>query len=79
MKYVIFESPNGFEVPIIFPSLFQHFEIADKFKCYKPISGGEIDVTEKGEIITFGTALTIKKCFRKKDNWIIKSCFNIDR
>lgn len=42
MKYIIFDTGSGLEIPVIFPELLSHLQVRQAFRGYEPVGAGFI-------------------------------------
>ena len=76
MKYIIFETSGGLEVPIIFPCTIKHDEVKLADLGAKPIRAGMISIDYKGKIHCNGESLDLKlKSDPEQDSHWINRCF----
>ena len=61
MKYIIFSDPEGFEYPIIFPTLWAHSEVAGKLALpkQKVIAAGFIQTGADGRLECLGRSSSL--------------------
>jgi len=71
MKYIIFDS-DGIEVPILFPEIIQHVDIAAKLYRMKPVSAGFVQTTPVG-LLAYGYSTSLHLESRLEDSKIINS------
>jgi len=62
-KYIVFDSKIDAEVPILFPSILQHSDIAEtftkKFPHYKPLSAGFVSFGDGGAVTCHGDSFSL--------------------
>ena len=72
MKYIIVETPDGFDTPIIFPDWISHNEMKVKIPG-KVVSAGFITKDDSGNLVCSGHSVTLGISSREEDSNIIST------
>jgi len=76
MKYIIFETSDGLEVPVIFPHTIKHDEIKLTDLGAKAVRAGIIHIDYEGKPHCGGESLSLKlKSDPEQDSHWINRCF----
>jgi len=73
MKYLIIKRESLPEIPVIFPTLLEHFALAKAMEQigWEITSAGFVDLTED-KVITSGGSFTLKMKAKEEDNIVIQ-------
>jgi len=74
-KYIVVEV-NGFEIPIVFPSMIEHAEMAHKFRG-EVVSAGFVDF--QGTVSCYGESLSLDKKAAPGDSILVKSFMHVKK
>lgn len=80
MKYIMFESPTGCEMPLLFPNFMNHKDIAQAVKNpkIKPLSAGFVSVNPTGFVTAYGKSISMNMKSRIEDSNIIQHAFEME-
>lgn len=72
-KYIIFDGTSLAlpDFPVIFPPFITHDQIAGKFPMCKPISAGQVNISDTGEICVGGESVSLKLKATETDSRLI--------
>ena len=70
IKFILFDNGTHFPVPVCFPALQTHSDVACQMKAFgKPIEAGFVRINSEGEMIPYGESVSLKlKCTEVSEN-----------